>query len=167
MTKRRAAPQRAAVREPPREGVSISPAAIKWIAGTLAAIFAAVVAWWQIWDRVDNHWRLETIQKAQDDKLAADVKAAREKAEADVKATEAKIKAELATHKERDASSSAWTLYVIQDFRAAVESKWASDCIRNKAPVDICREQDRKAQEASAQASNLKAQAQQASKEKP
>lgn len=159
MTKRHPAPRSAPVRrEPPtqHDGVSISPAAIKWIVGTLAALFAAIVAWWQIWDRVDNHWRLESIQKAQDDKAAAEIKAVREQ-----------TKAELLVHKDRDASSSAWTLYVIQDFRAAVESKWASDCLRNKAPLDICREQDRKAQEASTQASNLKAQAQQISKEKP
>lgn len=129
---------------------------IKWGVGLLASLLAGLVAWFTVWDRIDTHWRQETVQKAQDQKIEATVKAVADKAATD-----------LESHKTAEARRSAWTLWFIQDFRAAAEMKWAEDCASAKKPADVCREYERRAAATAREADNLKAAAKDASKEKP
>lgn len=136
--------------------VQLSPALIKWVVGIVGGVFLAIIAWWQIWDRIDNHWRLETTQKARDDKSDVELKAMRDKAAAD-----------LIEHKKADLRSQSWTLSAIYDFRAAAETKWAEDCAKDKRPPDICRELERKAAATRERASQTKDAAMNASKEGP
>lgn len=139
-----------------QEDITISPAMLKWIVGVVGGLLAALVLWWQVWDRIDSRWRLETIQKAKDDQ-----------ADAAIKGVEAKAAADLAKHKEADRRGDAWTLFVIQDFRAAAETKWAEDCTKEKRPADVCRELDRKATDSRQRATELRGAAMAASKEGP
>lgn len=154
-------------KKPEPTGFSISPAMIKWLLGTLIALFTAIVLWWQVFDRVDAHWRLEAIQKAKDDKIDADIKGVAAKADTDLKGAITKIENDFAKYKEADRRAGAWTLYIVQDFRAAAEAKWAQDCVDRKRPADICRELDAKASEARARANEQRAAAMDSSKEKP
>ncbi len=141
--------------EPQRE-FTISASAIKWTAGVGASLLAALVAWFTVWERIDTHWRQESVQKAQDQKIEAQVKAVGDKAATD-----------LEIHKTAEARRSAWTLWFIQDFRAAAERKWAEDCIGAKKPSDVCREYQHRADATAREADSLKSVAKEASKEKP
>jgi hypothetical protein len=52
MTKPKAPPPPAQ----PVDVVHVSAGLIKWVAGFFAALFAAIVGYFAIWDRVDAHW---------------------------------------------------------------------------------------------------------------
>jgi hypothetical protein len=151
----------------PLTGLTISPAMIKWAVSIIGALLGAIVLWWQVWDRVEVHWRLEAIQKAKDDKVDADIKAATMKAETELKAAVAKLESDFGRYKESDARSGAWTLYVVQDFRAAAETRWAQECVDKKRPADVCHELAIKAEETRQRAKEQRAIAMDASKGKP
>lgn len=107
--------------------VMLSPAAIKWGLSAVAAVLGVIVVWWQVWDRIDAHWRLETVQAAQDKALKADIQAAKDKADADVK--------ELARRAE---VGRAWLFWSVTDGKAVNTSQWAELCKFLKRPGDVC-----------------------------
>jgi hypothetical protein len=149
MTTRKKAP-------PEEDEISITPKQLKWIIGLVAGFFGALVLWWQVWDRIDNRWRLESIQKANDAKVAAEINAV------DKKAADA-----LGDHLKADNRARSWTLFAIQDFRASAETRWAEECADRKRPPDVCRELDRRAATSRQQAQELRSKAMEASKEAP
>jgi hypothetical protein len=144
-------------RQPPSSaGFTISPATVKWGLSGVAALFAALVGYWQVMDRIDNHWRLESIQRAKEAQDAAELKALRDK-----------LEAELREHKGNDVRTAAWTIWLIQDFRAAAEQKWAKDCVHLKYDAGMCSELEQQAAETRRQAIESKHKAEDVSKEKP
>lgn len=136
--------------------ITLSPRMIKWTVGLVTGALGFFVLWSQVWDRIDARWRLETIQQANDAKVAAEISAV------DKKAAEA-----LSDHVKADNRSRAWTLFVIQDFRAAAETRWAEECLAKKLPADVCRELDRKATESRQRAAEARTKAMEASRETP
>ncbi len=161
MAAKRAAPKAAPA------SLVISRAFITWVVSIVGSLLLALIAWWQVWDRVEVHWRLEAIQKARDDKIDSDIKAVAAKAEADLKAAIAEVKSDVAKYKEADRRAGAWTSYMLQDFRAAAEAKWAQDCVLQKRPADMCRELETKATDARSRANEQRASAMDASKGQP
>jgi len=140
----------------PQEEITISPAMLKWAIGIVTGFLGLLVLWWQVWDRIDNRWRQESIQKAIDAKVSSDITAV------DKKAADA-----LGDHLKADARSRAWTLFAIQDFRASAETRWSEECPGKKLPPEVCRELDRKATESRARAAEMRTKAMEASKESP
>lgn len=138
------------------EEPAITPRQLKWVIWFISGVLGAVILWWQVWDRIDNRWRLESIQKANDEKVASELKAL------DAKAADA-----LSDHIKADNRSRAWTLFVIQDFRAAAETRWAEECVAKKLPAEVCRELERKASESRQRAAEARTKANEASREKP
>lgn len=127
----RSRPTRKPKRYPPQDdsddGVVLSPRLIKWAAGAIGALLGALVAWFAVWDRIENHWRLETIQATRDKQLDAEIKATRDKADADTKA--------LAKRAEVGRS---WLFYNLSDFRADNSQQWAQVCTALKQPPEVC-----------------------------
>lgn len=145
----------AAKKPAPQTEITISPATLKWLCSILAGLAAGLLVWWQVWDRVDARWRREEVQVARD-----------AKAEADLKALEAKAAAALATHSVSEQRARLWMLYVVQDFRASAETRWAEECVDKKRPADVCREAERKAAESRTRASEARTQAKDVSEER-
>lgn len=135
---------------------TVTPAMLKWGFGVMTALLGAFILWTQAWEKIDSRWRLESIQKANDAKVSAEISAI------DKKAVDA-----LSDHVKADNRSRTWTLFVIQDFRAAAETRWAEECVDKKRPADVCRELDRKATESRARAAEMRSKAMEASKETP
>lgn len=100
---------------------------LKWALGVLAALFGVYLAWTQIWDRFETHWRLETIQSARDKQIDSEIKATKDKAEADTK--------QLARRAE---VGRAWLFYSLGDFRADNSQQWAQVCPALKQPPEVC-----------------------------
>lgn len=146
---------------------TISPRQLKWLLWVAGAVLGLLLVWWQVWDRVESHWRREEVQKAIDAKVAAEIVAAKEKAASDLAAVDKKATDALSDHLKADARSRAWTLFAIQDFRAAAETRWAEECIAKKLPADVCRDLDRKATASRQQAQEARTRAMEASKESP
>ncbi len=158
-------------RKPPPQSFTVSRAGLTWFVGIVGGLIVAYIGAMQIWDsiwtRVDARWRLEAVQKAKDEKVDAQIKGVAEKADADLKAAVAEIKTDISKYKEEDRRSGAWTSYMLQDFRAAAEAKWAQDCADRKRPADVCKELELKADEARKRANEQRALAMDASKGKP
>lgn len=113
--------------EPPPKEFTISASLIKWAIGAVAGLLTAIVTWFAVWDRIDTHWRLETIQAAQDKKIEADIKSAREKADADTK--------RLAQRAEVGRS---WLFYAVVDGKALTASYMLEMCKAMKRPEEVC-----------------------------
>jgi hypothetical protein len=107
--------------------LAFSPAFIKWAIGVVAGLFAAIVAWNSLVDRIENHWRLESIQTTKDAKVDADIKSARDKAEQDTKALARRAEV-----------GRAWLFYSLGDFRANNSQQWAQVCPALKQPREVC-----------------------------
>ncbi len=119
-------PKRTPPRALPTE-FTVSSKFIGWAIGVLAGLLGAIIAWNQLWDRIDSRWRLETIQAAQDKKIAADIAAVKDKAETDTK--------RLAQRAEQ---GRAWLFWSITDSKAQSADQWATVCASLKLPVDTC-----------------------------
>ncbi len=159
------AAKRAAAQKP--AGFVVSRSFVTWAVSIVGGILLALTAWWQVWDRIELHWRLEATQKAKDETIDAAIKSVAAKAESDLKAAIAEVKTDVAKYKEQDRRAGAWTSFQLQDFRAAAEAKWAQDCVMQKRPADMCRELETKATEARTRANEQRAAAMDASKGQP
>lgn len=112
---------------PARDGFTLTSKQISWIIGTLASLFALFYGWTQVWDRIEAHWRLESIQAARDKQIDAAIASVKEKADADTKA--------LAKRAEVGRS---WLFYNLSDFRADNSQQWAQVCTALKQPAEVC-----------------------------
>lgn len=134
----------------------INPRWVKWGIGVITGMFGLFLAVLAVWDRVESHWRLESIQKSNDQKIAADFKAARDKSDADNKA--------LARRAE---SGRAWLFWSVADAKAVNASQWAELCKFLKRPGDMCARYERDAEQYREEAAAAKRAAQDVGKEKP
>lgn len=123
-------PARVVVRNdegPTSNDFAISARVLWWVGGGIGALLVGVVSWFTIWDRIDTHWRLESIQTAKDKEIAATVQAARDKAESDVK--QLTRRAEVGR---------AWLFWSINDSKADNAGRWSEACKVLKWPQQIC-----------------------------
>jgi hypothetical protein len=117
--------------EPPaKQEFTISAGMIKWLAGFVGLVLTAVVAWFAVWDRIDTHWRLETVQAARDKDTATQIAAVKDKAEADTKALAKKAEV-----------GRAWLFYGLADGKAYTAAQFARVCKALKLPADDCERQ--------------------------
>lgn len=137
-------------------GFVLTPQTIKWLIGVFATLVGAYVGWKVVWADIDSHWRQEAIQKAVDEKVAADIKAVGVKATAD-----------MVEHKKNETRSNAWQTWYIQDFRAAVQTQWYKQCLKDTKGKGDCSDLESQAADAKVQANQTKAAASDLSKEKP
>lgn len=129
--------------------IAFSPTTIKWVAGVLSGIFALIVGWFAVWDRIDSRWRHESVQAAQDKATAAEIKALADKAEAADK--------ELARRAE---AGRAWVFWSVIDSKAVNSSQWAELCKYLKRPGDVCARFEAEAQQYRQEATDAKRAAQ-------
>lgn len=125
--KRKPSPKRRAAPADDDPGFTISPRFIKWALGAVGTLLGVLVAWFAVWDRIENHWRLETIQATRDKQIDAEIKNVREKAEADTKAIA-----------KRAEIGRSWLFYNLSDFRADNSQQWAQVCTALKQPPEVC-----------------------------
>jgi hypothetical protein len=135
--------------------IAFSPSFIKWAIGVAAGLVGLVVAWNSLVDRIENHWRLESIQTAKDAKVDADIKAARDKAEQDTKALARRAEV-----------GRAWLFYSLGDFRANSSQQWAQVCPALKQPREVCERWAADAMQARQEAAEAKRSATDAGKDK-
>lgn len=142
-------------RKPPPQEFTISAGFIKWAVGIVATILTCVVAWFAVWDRIDNHWRLETVQTATDKRIDADIKAARDKADTDIKvlAKSAEI-------------GRAWVRSSVIETKAYTAAQFARFCRALKLPGDECDRQKTEADQFRQEAADAKREALNTGKEK-
>jgi hypothetical protein len=128
---------------------TVSSKFIGWAIGAVAGLLGALVAWNQVWDRFETHWRLEKTQSIQDAKVAADIQAVKDKTEADVKAVKEKTDADIKAAKEKAESDTkrlaqraeqgrAWLFWSITDSKAQSADQWATVCASMKLPAETC-----------------------------
>jgi hypothetical protein len=116
--------------------VLLSPAVIRWGLSVFASILGIAYAWHQGWEKVESHWRLESVQAAQDRATAAAIKAVEDKADAADK--------ELARRAE---VGRAWVFWAVVDSKATNSSQWAELCKYLKRPGDVCARFEAEAQQ--------------------
>lgn len=133
----------------------VSSRMIRWAIGFVGAALAAIVAWFTIWDRIDSHWRLETVQKAQDAKQKAELDALRDKTDSDMK--------QLAKRAE---VGRAWVLWSVMDSKATNATQFSEICKSLKRPGEVCAKYEQDAVQFRQEASDAKRAAQDAAKEK-
>lgn len=129
---------------------------VKWVIGILAGLFGLYVAWVQIWDRFEAHWRLESVQAAKDKQLDAQMKAIEDKA-----ASDAKVIAR------RAEVGRAWLFYNLSDFRADNSQQWAQVCTALKQPPEVCQKWQADAAQLRQESVDAKRQANEAGKGLP
>lgn len=142
-------------RKPPAQEFTISAGLIKWAVGIIGALLTCVVAWFAVWDRIDSHWRLETVQAANDKRIDADIKQARDKADGDTKA--------LAKSAE---VGRAWVRSSIIETKAYTAAQFARLCRALKLPGEECDRQKNEADQFRLEAADAKREALNAGKEK-
>ena len=142
-------------RKPPPQEFTISAGLIKWAVGIIVLILGGVVSWFAVWDRIDSHWRLETVQAANDKRIDADIKQAREKAENDTKA--------LARNAE---VGRAWVRSSIVDTKAYTAAQFARICHALRLPAEECERQKVEADQFRQEAADAKREALVTGKEK-
>lgn len=148
-----------------KAGVTVSPLTLKVTIGALVSLFALYAGWKIVWADINNHWRQESIQKAIDEKVASDIKASSVKAEVDIGSVRDKAAADLAAHKTSEARGNAWQAWYIQDFRAAAETQWYRQCLKETKGKE-CTDEKERADTAKDAAKSLKESASLISKEK-
>ncbi len=160
MTTKRKAPARvrvvrAAQPAQPAAEFTISSNLIKWTVGIVGALLSVVVAWFAVWDRIDSHWRLETVQAANDKRIDNDIKSAVQKAEQDTKAMATKAEV-----------GRAWVRSSVIETKAYTASGFARICKALKIPGDECEHQKTEAEQFRVEAADAKRDALNAGKEK-
>lgn len=129
---------------------------LKWALGVLAGLFGLYLAWTQIWDRFEAHWRLETIQTVRDKQIDSEIKATKDKAESDTKALARRAEV-----------GRAWLFYSLGDFRANNSQQWAQVCPALKQPREVCEKWAADAQQYRQEAADAKRQATESGKGAP
>ncbi len=142
-------------RKPAPQEFTVSASFIKWMVGIVVLILGGVVSWFAVWDRIDSHWRLETVQALNDKKVDDQIKQAREKAEADTKALA----------KNADVGR-AWVRSSVIETKAYTAAQFARICRALKLPGDECERQKAEADQFRIEASDAKRDALNAGKEK-
>lgn len=138
----------------PQEFV-VTSSQIKWLVGILATVITIVVGWFAVWDRIDSHWRLESVQAANDKRIDADIVAAKAKAEQDTKLLAQK--AEIGR---------AWVRLSVIETKAYTAAGFARICRALKLPVEECEKQKEEAAAFKAEATAAKTEALNAGKER-
>lgn len=135
--------------ELPAQEFAITPVMIKWTAGLVAAVLAAIVSWYVIWDRIDAHWRLESIQAAKDKEIEAKVNAQKTEIEAKVLAQKTEVDVRLkAQHDESEKGlkqmavraevGRAWLFWSMTDLKAEQRERYVQLCKFLKWPSAEC-----------------------------
>ena len=120
--------------KPPPQEFVISAGMIKWTVGIVGAILTCIVAWFAVWDRIDSHWRLESVQAANDKRIDADILAAKLKAEQDTKSLAQKAEV-----------GRAWVRASVIETKAYTAAGFARNCRALKLPAEECEKQKEEA----------------------
>jgi len=135
--------------------ITIGAGALKWTIGVVGSLLVAIVAWFAVWDRIDTHWRLETVQAATDKRVEANIAAVKDKADADTK-----------TIARRAEIGRAWVLSAVAETKAYTAAQFARICRPLKLAPDECSRQDADATQFRQEAMEAKRAASDAGKDK-
>lgn len=120
------------VEEPQPVDVVHVASSIKWVIGAVGAVLGLLVAWYIVQDRIDSHWRLETVQTVKDKEVEVKLRTLAQKAEV----------------------GRAWLFVAITDFKADWREQQADDCREQKKPN--CARSESAALQARAEAQDAK-----------
>lgn len=129
---------------------------VKWVVGILGGLLALFLAWDQVWQKIEAHWRLEAVQAAKDKQLDTQMKSIEDKAANDSK--QIARRAEIGR---------AWLFYNLSDFRADNTQQWAQVCTALKQPPEVCQKWQADAAQLRQEAADAKRQANEAGKGMP
>jgi dipeptide/tripeptide permease len=127
----------------------ISIGMVKWIVGFAVTGVGLVTGWFVVWDRIDGHWRQESVQIAKD---------------RESEAKEKQIHAEIAAVSKKAEVGRAWVLWSVQDTKAYTAAQFAMICRALKQPE--CAQKDTDAAQFRQDASEAKRSASEAGKDK-
>lgn len=116
--------------EPPQE-FTVSAGMIKWGVGIIGGLLTVLVAWFAVWDRIDTHWRLESVASQKEKEQATHDK------QVDMQIQQVAKRAEVGR---------AWVLFSVADGKAYTAAQFARICRALRLPSDECIRQDADAQ---------------------
>lgn len=152
--------------KPPPQEFVISAGMIKWTVGIVGGILTVVVAWFAVWDRIDSHWRLESVQAANDKRIDADLKATKDKAADDFKIAVAKAEQDTKALAQRAEVGRAWVRASVIETKAYTAAGFARICRALKLPAEECDKQKEEAAQFKVEATAAKTEALTAGKDR-
>ena len=115
----------------------ISARALYWLIGVIGGLAAAYIGIAQVWDRVEQHWRLERDAKLADEKAVLAVKVLEDKATTALRVHEQKEDDKMEKLAGDATRGRAWVQWSVLDLKATVLEGNADRC-REKKGAD-CR----------------------------
>jgi hypothetical protein len=134
---------------PAPQEFTISAGMIKWAVGIIGGVLTVLVAWFAVWDRIDTHWRLESVASQKEKEQATHDK------QVDLQIQSVAKRAEIGR---------AWVIYNVADGKAYTAAQFARICRALTLPADECARQDADALGFRQEATEAKRQAAEAGK---
>ncbi len=128
----------------------VSIGMVRWVVGAVVTVIAALTGWFVVWDRIDGHWRQESVQIAKDK---------------EAEAKEKQLRSEIAAVNKKAEVGRAWVLWSVQDTKAYTAAQFAMICRALKQAE--CAQKDNDAAQFRQDASEAKRSASEAGKGSP